>query len=530
MPASQNTTSNRRTILRFALQSVNIDDRPNAYKDPQLVLKPQLEVPPRRPYTGTRPRMPRMPVWRHFLMVHVKDKADELIKLDLAAFKQPSVLLDPLLQYSVACLSSELALVFRHPTNGPEKACATLKVVLQKESDLETVLGELDALNVSIEYDPAGHRSLVPGTTSRLRRGTDQASSPSYSFNTPRHLNSSSPLLAVVPGAQAQSAIYPEPFSPGIVPCRPPSQPVGRPASLAATQRHWSPEFVPSRPATAIGVPGILGEGIYKVSRISALSSGRPRQRRTPTILKHQGPRLYTVSKHFDKTLSRGDIVQASTGRYLARRASLGLARAPTHDPNRTDIHATSDQIGATAVQSQPGTLSVLHAVPTSTRYLLKPRRLHTINDTPSSELSPGFDESGYQIARTGPAEGATGPPFSQPAPYRSEGFVDDVSITSSSQTLVGLPTQLEMADDWLLRISQIQHEGLCEASMIWDEFAKRAADEIKSTERSGPGLGSGAVPEILAEYETEFARRWDAVLAVTAQKMRDARAGGFAF
>lgn len=76
MAALQRASSTRRTILRFDLATVSIDGRPNVYRDPQLVLKPQLELAPRRPYTGSRPRMP---VWRHFLMVHVKDKADELV-------------------------------------------------------------------------------------------------------------------------------------------------------------------------------------------------------------------------------------------------------------------------------------------------------------------------------------------------------------------------------------------------------------------------------------------------------------------
>jgi hypothetical protein len=76
MPASQRAPTTRRPILRFGLASISIDDRPNVYKSPQMVLKPQLELAPRRPYTGSRPRMPQ---WRHFLMVHVKDKADELV-------------------------------------------------------------------------------------------------------------------------------------------------------------------------------------------------------------------------------------------------------------------------------------------------------------------------------------------------------------------------------------------------------------------------------------------------------------------
>lgn len=89
---------------------------------------------------------------------------------------------------------------------------------------------------------------------------------------------------------------------------------------------------------------------------------------------------------------------------------------------------------------------------------------------------------------------------------------------------MIELPTRQEMEDDWLLRISQIQHEGLCEASMVWDEFMGKASVEMASME------SSGAVSDVLAKYEGEFARRWDTVLAATAQRMRDARAGGFAF
>ncbi len=76
MSASQGAAAPRRTISRFSLASISINDRPNVYKNPQLVLKPKLELPPRRPYTGERPRMP---IWRQWLMVHVKDKADELV-------------------------------------------------------------------------------------------------------------------------------------------------------------------------------------------------------------------------------------------------------------------------------------------------------------------------------------------------------------------------------------------------------------------------------------------------------------------
>ena len=76
MSGPRGASSTRRTILRLNLASISINDKPNVYKNPQLVLKPQLELAPRTPFTGSQPRMP---VWHHWLMVHVKDKADELV-------------------------------------------------------------------------------------------------------------------------------------------------------------------------------------------------------------------------------------------------------------------------------------------------------------------------------------------------------------------------------------------------------------------------------------------------------------------
>ena len=76
MSGPRGASTTRRTILRFDLASISINDKPNAYKKPQLVLKPQLELASRTPFTGSQSRLP---VWHHWLMVHVKDKADELV-------------------------------------------------------------------------------------------------------------------------------------------------------------------------------------------------------------------------------------------------------------------------------------------------------------------------------------------------------------------------------------------------------------------------------------------------------------------
>lgn len=405
---------------------------------------------------------------------------------------------------------------------------STLRVVLQKASDLEVVLGELTALSISIEYESASQGSGQDGApaSAGFWAQTDNAGPPIFmQFNHLRQPNSSGPPLTAASSSQDRYPSYTGSFPHGAVVRRPPSQPVAQSANMPPGQRPWSPAFVPSRPATTMGVPGVLGEGIYKVSRVDS-TSGRPRVRRTSTILEHHGPKLYTVSKHFDKTLSRGDIAPASTGRYLGRRLSsstirsddtaLGLARFSNPNPSKPESYYTS---GPAALQPSTRMTS------DNTQYGMGMRRIRTINDASSQELPGGFDDRGYQSFPFAPAERQVETAFSQPeATPRMVWPSDDASITSSSQTLIELPPKQEMEDDWLLRISQIQHEGLCEASMVWDEFMGKADAEMASME------SSGAVADALGKYEGEFARRWDTVLAATAQRMRDVRAGGFAF
>jgi hypothetical protein len=106
-----------------------------------------------------------------------------------------------------------------------------------------------------------------------------------------------------------------------------------------------------------------------------------------------------------------------------------------------------------------------------------------------------------------------------------SGGYLDDASLISSSQTLLEPPAEQETTDeDWLMRISQIQHQGLCEASGVWEEFMAKAGVEVESKALSMD------VSEVLLRYEGEFTRRWEEVVKSTAQKMRDGCLASFAF
>src|SRR5690242_12297122 len=76
MAAIRDSWPSRSSILRFNLDAVFLSGSLNSFKDPQLVLRTQVGPLPRVPYTGNRSRVP---VTRHVLMIHVKDKANELV-------------------------------------------------------------------------------------------------------------------------------------------------------------------------------------------------------------------------------------------------------------------------------------------------------------------------------------------------------------------------------------------------------------------------------------------------------------------
>ncbi|AEO64043.1 uncharacterized protein THITE_48675, partial [Thermothielavioides terrestris NRRL 8126] len=204
---------------------------------------------------------------------------------------------------------------------------STLRITLREASDLERVIREFHALDIEIEYEKDGQDGSI--TTGPVAFGAwtpPGQNTPSLYRppSNPPQLNSASSLTATS-SSQGTSSSYLERYPHSVLLHRPPSQPLGQPADFSAGIRPWSPAFVPSRPATTLGVPGILGEGIYKVSKIGSVSSARPRVRRTSASLEHQGTRLYTVSKHFNKTASTGDALHSSRARYLGRALSSSV-------------------------------------------------------------------------------------------------------------------------------------------------------------------------------------------------------------
>ncbi len=297
--------------------------------------------------------------------------------------------------------------------------------------------------------------------------------------------------------------------------------------------RPWLPALVPSRPATTIGVPGILGEGIYKVSKVGSASSSRSRMRRTSTIVEPQPPKLYTVSRHFDRTLSRADILHASNARYLGQELSSGMKPTKPVPPLFESPSLPSNGMakqhwlgqGSSATQPLARTPSVLEAVPANNQRQPRLRRLRTIHDAAEPRHFPAADSQEYSSFLSNVAEEQENLAFSQPELVsRAVGYANDVYSFSSSPTLLEVPTRRDVPDDdWLIHVSQIQHEGLCEASRVWDELMKRADAEAAAVDGSQDVLGA------MAKFKAEFDRCWEVSVASTAQKMREARLRGFA-
>lgn len=397
---------------------------------------------------------------------------------------------------------------------------------------------ELGALGINVEHEPAHHdQSTVSGPAwSGLWAMPDKGVAQIYRpVSNPRQLNSSSPPLTTALGLHGGHARYPARPAQGTygeLLHRPPSQPIGQSAGLPTGQRPWSPAYVPSRPATTIGVPGILGEGIYKVSKIGSISSSQPRVRRTSTILGSQPPGLYTVSRHFDKTLSRGDILRTSKGRYLGPSFSSNPRPGESSSLARlTSLDSSQEESSHKPGPENPLALpplrisSPLEGVPTSANHQAGLRRLRTIDDVARPELLSRADESDHHGFPASLAGSKGQSSASQPATIPGvAGPVDDFFVPSSSPTLFELPNRQEIDDKLLLRVSQIQHDGLCEASRLWDDFMGRASREMASAENPI------SVTEVLSKYEGEFVRRWEWVVAATAQKMRLARVRSFVF
>ncbi|KAK3402120.1 hypothetical protein B0T20DRAFT_131625 [Sordaria brevicollis] len=264
-------------LSRFELEDVFINQRHNNFKDPQLVLKSQLDR--SRGITSNA----GVPVWHHELMIHVKDKADELAKLDLEDFTPAAKSRNPPSQCTAACSPSERAFMFWYPM-GSERA--SLLFSMKTTSGYEDVLREMKRWEVTMASSRHGF-----GHNFWIRR--EQQGLPAIPQINPLTVARSSSrrhrrYITNVNSGLLIDANHSHPLhsmsNPGqFITSSQPVQHLSQPLYIQPLQE-WSPRSLIRRSASTVAVPGTVGEGVYKISRVKSNPVGRSRITRLPSL------------------------------------------------------------------------------------------------------------------------------------------------------------------------------------------------------------------------------------------------------
>ncbi|KAK1831111.1 hypothetical protein QBC39DRAFT_307610 [Podospora conica] len=520
MATARDPWPSRSSILRFNLDAIFLSGSLNSFKDPQLVLKTQVGPPPRVPYTGSRSRVP---VTRHVLMVHVKDKANELEMLDLDAFDSSSTSasdIHPCVEY----LSSDHSLIFKYAKGAPGNAC-TLRVKFQEASDLNTVVAELRALRISITISPSSEsngRAIASASVGFLS-SQSQLSPHSLLGSSSQEYHSSSPPLIVSQGAQSQQLSYTSAANHQLLPAhlfRPRS---GQHSSYASSRSSISPGNQVPRPATTIGIPGTLGEGLYRVSKVVSAPGHRTWRRRSSRLAEEHKPKGPTVSKHFDRTLDRSDIAKL-TSHLLPRDEDSPETASQEDSMYQQVVPATQygEDQNLAKVDHRTGLHgpSVMQPIPEHPQHISRqslllpePRRIGSQNSARSESIS-------HELSRT-----HSGYPRPYPDIPTSSTPLHGSTHTNGALTTWRPPSIRQEVgttapDHHLQLVVQSYHEGLCEATRIWDDLMEKGRKETDMVDDDTDAF------KIYAGYAETLATRLDILAGVTVRKMKETRRG----
>jgi hypothetical protein len=294
----------------------------------------------------------------------------------------------------------------------------------------------------------------------------------------------------------------------------------------------------------------MLGEGVYKVRRISSASVHRSRARRLPPIAEIPGPSLYTVSKHFDKTLGKSDIIHSSRKHSLdedederfgleigddalnqmgmdGRRSSRAL-QSDASDKDTTRVQELFPKV-STALETALDVKKHPRRYP-GVRQLQKKKKEDVDSDfNITSSIKPMtphvLPASQMHSLKTGhvfPGVPAVGGDESAPTQQRVALDLGasnaEVSPKNSSQAVTGKQENHGVGDELLFRVSQINQTGLTEATSIWDELMETGQRESEFVSTLDEAC------RIWSRYGAEWARRVDSLAAVTVKNMRGLR------
>ncbi|KAK0708351.1 hypothetical protein B0H67DRAFT_590067 [Lasiosphaeris hirsuta] len=528
----------RPLMLRFKLENISINGSPNGYKNPQLLLKSQVDPVPCVPYTGSQTQMP---VRRHLLMVHVKDKADELERLDLDAFALSSPEIDPALRHSVTCLPSDRSLVFLFP-KGTSKHRQTLKIKFKEPFDFIAVRSNLLALNITIDNNLCGHDAGFP--LGQEREGYPMAP-PSNKFiarplSNPQNFysNSSLPGLSSTPHNMYTSSSANT--SQHMIPGHSPSQRMDNTGTSISQWHSWSPGL---QPVTTIRIPGVLDEGLYKLSRVGSASGRRLRMSKPTIVPSVGGLGDYAVSNRLDTILSKEDSV-------LSPRSPFFWKDGPSRPQSQNAIpsltrHESWSSVEYLRFNPSHGQAGELPGPSTGTASVLGNASQPTEKtpDTPShvqpARASDGLLASGLNSQPSTHTSGGSATSRLHPGPVtfnamaKNHHRVAAASTTAQSRfrgnTFSTQPSRNNLQNygtngiDDLLRVVEINQEGLSEATKLWNDLMERGQEATKAIENPDEAYS------VLSKYAEEWAKGLDSIAAAAAQKMRRARYGNAA-
>ncbi|KAK0668000.1 hypothetical protein QBC41DRAFT_253049, partial [Cercophora samala] len=514
MPAAKPSPQPRRTIRRFELQDVRFNGRSSFYKDPQLVLKPQLDLVPRRPVDGSRLRMP---LWRHYLMVHVKDRAEELVKLDLADFHQSDEPTSTAPERFIRRAEHEPVLYIRYPSTTRERF-SMLRVTLKVASDFESVTRELRDLGIHIEchqeelqqdqgsswsqpytqpqnayYHPTPNAVSPPLPHSIQPYGSQHTATPYHSQS-----YSSSPPYPVISNPPYH---YPNPTPDQLAYQRSASQPVGYPGGYQS-QGQWLPPVIPSPAATTIGIPGVLGAGIYKVSKLGSSSSSRTRSRKGQT----------SRGGHDSGTAGPGKILDHSHS--ISQSPNSGLS-----SPDSALDSPCSISVPRRLLQQVQTMLSELESQET----MSQASTLVPDHDDPSCRPFGGLRIPEEEEDEGVSSQQATITPVTSTRPTTSTAMLPTQPNTSTEMVPYQPPQQNRNSSDQgktsmqtVLRLSRAQQEGLVDAARVWEDMMEKGRNAIAGVDDDEEAF------RVLSGFQEEFTRRWTRVVASTVREMRD--------
>jgi len=311
-----------------------------------------------------------------------------------------------------------------------------------------------------------------------------------------------------------------------------------------------SPINQPPRAATSIGIPGVLGEGIYKVSRVSSAPGTRSRARRTSRHPEFLDPRLYTVSKHFDKTLERADIVHSSrhhsadeegTPSEFTEEISASVGE-DGHERLEDELtapyaHQKGETVATGSLQRQISASRTIKRKLDDAYDAYRPRKLSARQGLLDVGHASKLAALGRQALLTGPAsreKPASLDPNSQTQSKQSRGGVlpqrvfapvvapcGDLEGTQPDKRVFEHQDRPGTGENRvLLETFQLSQDGLSEATKIWNDLIEKGRREAELVS------GLEEMHKIWSKYGQIWQRQLDTLTATVASKMRNAGGG----